>query len=202
MYSIDKMKKGEISSLFHYTGFMCIFIGLLMLLPIVVALIYGEIKYILPFIYSSLISLVLGVLLFVGFKKKGDLSLRGAMIFSTGIWLIASALSALPFYFSGDLSYIDGYFEAMSGYTTTGFSMYSNLNAVTYTMDFWRAFMQWLGGVGIIVLALTVLSSPGVNLMRLYSAEGREDRILPSIRNTARAILKVYVLYTVTAALK
>jgi trk system potassium uptake protein TrkH len=67
MYSIDKMKKGEISSLFHYTGFMCIFIGLLMLLPIVVALIYGEIKYILPFIYSSLISLVLGVLLFVGF---------------------------------------------------------------------------------------------------------------------------------------
>jgi len=197
MYSIDKMKKGEISSLFHYTGFMCIFIGLLMLLPIVVALIYGEIKYILPFIYSSLISLVLGVLLFVGFKKKGDLSLRGAMIFSTGIWLIASALSALPFYFSGDLSYIDGYFEAMSGYTTTGFSMYTNLNAVTYTMEFWRGFMQWLGGVGIIVLALTVLSSPGVNLMRLYSAEGREDRILPSIRNTARAILKVYVLYTV-----
>jgi trk system potassium uptake protein TrkH len=197
MYSIDKMRKGEVSSLFHYTGFMCIFIGILMLLPIVVAFIYGEGKYISPFIYSSLISLVIGVLLFKGFKKKADLSLRGAMIFSTVIWLIASALSALPFYFSGDLSYLDGYFEAMSGYTTTGFSMYTNLDTAAFTMDFWRAFMQWLGGVGIIVLALTVLSSPGVNLMRLYSAEGREDRILPSIRNTARAILKVYVLYTV-----
>jgi trk system potassium uptake protein len=197
MYSIDKMKKGEVSSLFHYTGFMCIFVGLLMLLPIAVAFIYGETKYILPFVYSSLISVVLGVLLFRGFKKKVDLSLRGAMIFSTVIWLIASALSALPFYFSGDLTYINGYFEAMSGYTTTGFSMYTNLDAAAFTMDFWRGFMQWLGGVGIIVLALTILTSPGVNLMRLYSAEGRDERILPSIRNTARAILKIYVLYTV-----
>jgi len=197
MYSIDKMKKGEVSSLFHYTGFMCIFLGLLMLLPIVVAFIYGEIKYILPFLYSSFITILLGLMLFKIFKKQTDLSLRGAMIFSTGIWLIACALSALPFYLSGDLSYLDGYFEAMSGYTTTGFTMYSNLDAAAFTMDFWRGFMQWLGGVGIIVLALTILSSPGVNIMRLYSAEGRDERILPSIRHTARTILYIYVLYTI-----
>ncbi len=197
MYSIDKMKKGEVSSLFHYTGFMCIFLGLLMLLPIVVALIYGENKYILPFLYSALISIIMGLVLYKFFKKQADLSLRGAMIFSTGIWLIACALSALPFYFSGDLSYLDGYFEAMSGYTTTGFSMYSNLDAAAFTMDFWRAFMQWLGGVGIIVLALTILSSPAVNIMRMYSAEGRDERILPSIRHTARTILYIYFLYTV-----
>jgi trk system potassium uptake protein TrkH len=197
LYSIDKMKKGEMSSLFHYTGFICIFLGLLMLLPIVVALIYGENKYILPFFYSSLISLVIGLVLYRIFKKQTNLSLRGAMIFSTGIWLITCALSALPFYFSGDLSYLDGYFEAMSGYTTTGFSMYTNLDTAAFTMDFWRAFMQWLGGVGIIVLALTILSSPAVNIMRLYTAEGREDRILPSIRHTARIILYIYVIYTI-----
>ena len=57
--------------------------------------------------------------------------------------------------------------------------------------------MQWLGGVGIIVLALTILSSPAVNIMRMYSAEGREERILPSIRHTARIILYIYLLYTV-----
>ena len=148
MYSMDKMKNGEVSSLFHYTGFMCIFLGLLMLLPIVVALIYGESKYILPFLYSSFISIIMGVLLFKGFKKQVDLSLRGAMVFSTSIWLVACALSALPFYFSGDLSYLDGYFEAMSGYTTTGFSMYINLDTTAFTMDFWRGFMQWLGGGG------------------------------------------------------
>ena len=197
MYSIDKIKRGEVSSLFHYTGFMCIFLGLLMLLPVVVALIYGENKYILPFVYSALISILAGLLLFIFFKKQTDLSLRGAMIFSTGIWLIACALSALPFYFSGDLSYLDGYFEAMSGYTTTGFSMYTNLDAAAFTMDFWRGFMQWLGGVGIIVLALTILSSPAVNIMRLYSAEGRDERILPSIRHTARTILYIYLLYTI-----
>ncbi len=197
MYKINKMKKGEVSSIFHYTGFMCIFLGLLMLLPIVVSLIYGENKYILPFIYSSFISTFIGFMLYKLFNKDADLSLRGAMIFSTSIWLVACALSALPFYFSGDLSYLDGYFEAMSGYTTTGFSMYTNLDAAAFTMDFWRAFMQWLGGVGIIVLALTILSSPAVNIMRMYSAEGRDERILPSIRHTARIILYIYFLYTI-----
>jgi trk system potassium uptake protein TrkH len=64
-------------------------------------------------------------------------------------------------------------------------------------MDFWRGFMQWLGGVGIIVMALTILSSPNVNIMRLYAAEGRDERILPSIRHTTRAILYIYVLYTI-----
>jgi trk system potassium uptake protein TrkH len=167
-----------------------------MLTPIVVALIYGEYKYILPFVYSSLISILFGIILFKIFNKEEELTLRGAMIFSTGIWLVACAFSALPFYFSGDLTYLEGYFEAMSGYTTTGFSMYLNLNAAAYTMDFWRGFMQWLGGVGIIVMALTILSSPNINIMRLYAAEGRDERILPSIRHTTRAILYVYVLYT------
>lgn len=77
-----------------------------MLIPIVVALIYGEYRYILPFIYSALISVVIGFALYRIFKKEEDLSLRGAMIFATAIWLVACALSALPFYFSGDLTYL------------------------------------------------------------------------------------------------
>lgn len=197
MHAVNKVKIGEIRSIFHYTGFICVLLGLLMLVPIVVALIYGENRYILPFIYSAVISIVIGFILYRLFKKDVDLSLKSSMIFSTGIWLVACALSALPFYFSGDLTYLDGYFEAMSGYTTTGFSMYTNLDAAAYTMDFWRGFMQWLGGVGIIVLALSILSSPAVNIMRMYSAEGRDERILPSIRHTARIILYIYFLYTV-----
>ena len=191
------VKLEELRSIFHYTGYICILLGLIMLLPIVVAVIYGESKYIPPFIYSSIISIIFGFLLYKIFKKEADLSLKGAMIFSTGIWLIVVALSALPFYISGDLTYLNGYFEAMSGYTTTGFSMYANLNIAAHTMDFWRGFMQWLGGIGIIVLALSILSSPSINIMRMYSAEGRDERIRPSIRRTARVILYIYVLYTV-----
>jgi trk/ktr system potassium uptake protein len=193
---VNNVKIGELHSIFHYSGYICILIGLIMLLPIVVAVIYGETKYVLPFVYSSLISIVSGFLLYKIFKKEADLSLKGAMIFSTGIWLVVVALSALPFYFSGDLSYLDGYFEAMSGYTTTGFSMYANLDTITFTMDFWRGFMQWLGGIGIIVLALSILSSPSINIMRMYSAEAREEKIRPSVRGTARIMIYVYLLYT------
>lgn len=172
-------------------------LAVVMLIPIVVALIYGEYNYISPFVYSAGISGVFGLLLFKLFPYDAVMSLKTAMILSTGIWLIVSALAALPFYFSGDLSFLDGYFEAMSGFTTTGFSMYPNLDAINYTMNFWRGFMQWLGGIGIIVLALTILSSSGVNIMRMYMAEGREERLAPSIRHTARIILTIYVIYTI-----
>ena len=195
MRSVHKLKKIELYSIIHYTGYICILLGLVMLVPIIVALIYGEYKYITPFIYSSIISLIIGILLFKSFDNKKEISIKSAMIFVTLIWLIGSAIAALPYYLSGDLSYFNAYFEAMSGFTTTGFSMY-NLDYASFTMNFWRAFTQWLGGIGIIVMALTILSSPAVNIMRMYSAEGREERLAPSIRHTSRIILYIYLLYT------
>ena len=197
MYSISRMNRREIYSIFHYTGYICILLGLIMLIPIPVSLIYNEYHYIVPFIYSAIVSILIGVPLYKFFKNNTELSLKGAMIFATGIWLIVCAIAALPFYFSGDLPYLDGYFEAMSGFTTTGFTMYPNLDIVSHTMDFWRGFTQWIGGLGIIVLALTILSSSGTNIMRMYTAEGREERILPSIRHTTRIILYIYIIYTV-----
>jgi trk system potassium uptake protein TrkH len=197
LYSINKLKRDETYSIIHYTGFICILLGLLMLVPVSVAMIYGEYHYIMPFIYSAVISIVLGVLLYKSFKNTQEISLKSAMIFATIIWLVASAIAALPFYFSGDLSYLNSYFEAISGLTTTGFSMYNNLDAVSYTMNFWRGFMQWFGGIGIIVMALTILSSPSINVMRMYSAEGREERLVPSIKHTTRIIVYIYLGYTV-----
>lgn len=201
MHSTTKLKISEIHSILHYTGYICVLLGIVMLIPILVALIYHETHYILPFIYSSIISIGFGALLFRVFSKDREISLKIAMVFSTGIWLIVCAIAALPFYFSGDLTYLNGYFEAMSGFTTTGFSMYSNLDTVSHTMDFWRAFMQWLGGIGIIVMALTVLSSSNINIMRMYSAEGRDERLAPSIRHTTRIILYIYLGYTVFSIL-
>lgn len=197
MYSMNKLKKSEAYSILHYTGYICILLGLLMLVPILVALIYHETSYVMPFIYSAIISVVFGFLLYYFFKNTREMSLKVAMIFATVIWLVGSAIAALPFYFSGDLSYLNGYFEAMSGFTTTGFTMYSNLDVVSYTMNFWRALMQWVGGIGIIVMGLVILSSPSVNIMRMYSAEGRDERLVPSIKHTSRIILYIYMGFTV-----
>ena len=200
MRSIHKLKINELYSIIHYTGYVCILLGIVMLIPILIAVLYGEYSKIMPFIYSSTISLILGIVLFMRFNIKKELSIKTAMIFVTIIWLIGSAIAALPYYFSGDLSYLNAYFEAMSGFTTTGFSMY-NLDYASFTMNFWRAFTQWLGGIGIIVMALTILSSPGVNIMRMYSAEGRGERLAPSIRHTSRIILYIYLLYTAISIL-
>jgi trk system potassium uptake protein TrkH len=127
------------------------------------------------------------------------MTLKSAMIFSTIIWLIACSIGALPYYFAGELSYLNAYFEAMSGFTTTGFSMYSNLDVVSYTINFWRAFTQWIGGLGIIFLLLVLLRSTGVDVMRLYLAEGREERLVPSIKHSTRIIVYIYLFFTAIA---
>lgn len=196
MHSVNKLSRGEIYSIFYYTGYICILLGLIMLIPIIIALIYNEHQLIIPFVYSTIISLLIGVPLYQYYKNKTELSLKSAMIFAAVIWLIGCALAALPYYLSGQLPYWDSYFEAMSGFTTTGFTMYPNLEAVPYAMQFWRGFTQWLGGIGIIVLVLTILTSPSINIMRMYAAEGRDERITPSIRHTTRIILYIYSLYT------
>jgi len=197
LYSLTTIRESQVSSLLHLTGRVCFLLGLFLLIPVLIALIYNEIDMILPFVYSSLLSIFVGILLYRGFPRKADISLKGAMIFSAWIWLVACALGALPYVFSGVLpSYLDAFFEIMSGFTTTGFTVIPNLDVIPYSINFWRAFTQWLGGIGIIVLALTVLASPGVSIMRLYLAEGREERLLPSIRHTTKIIIYIYLLYT------
>ncbi|AXV38648.1 MAG: TrkH family potassium uptake protein [Methanobacteriaceae archaeon] len=197
MHAAFRLNRRELYSIFHYTGWVLILLGIALILPIIVALIYNEGNYILPFLISSAISLVIGAILFKLFENKKEISLKSAMIFSTGIWLLVSALGALPYFLSGELSLLDSYFEAMSGFTTTGFSMIPNIDTIGYSLNFWRSFTQWLGGIGIIVLLLTVLSSPSVNIMRMYIAEAREERILPSIRHTTRIIFYIYTSFTI-----
>ncbi len=171
-------------------------LGAAMLVPILVSFIYNEPRYIAPFLSSAAVSAVIGFALVKIFKIETQITLKSAMVFSTIIWLIACALGALPYYISGELSYLNSYFEAMSGFTTTGFSMYSNLNAVSFTMNFWRAFTQWIGGLGIIFLLLALLRSTGADVMRLYLAEGREERLRPSIKHSTRVIIYIYVFFT------
>ncbi len=197
MQSIHRLSRREFNAILHLTGNVCLLLAVAMLIPLIVAVIYNEPRYFVPFIFSTIISAVIGFSLITFFKAKIKMTLKSAMIFSTIIWLVACALGALPYYFSGELTYINAYFEAMSGFTTTGFSMFSNLDTVSYTINFWRAFTQWIGGLGIIFLLLALLRSTGVDVMRLYLAEGREERLVPSIKHSTRIIVYIYLFFTV-----
>lgn len=199
MQRVHRLSRREIKTILHHIGNVCMLLAVAMLIPILISLIYNEPQYIAPFLYSAITSAVIGFSLFKLFKIELKMTLKSAMIFSTIIWLIACALGALPYYLSGELSYLNAYFEAMSGFTTTGFSMYSNLDAVSYTINFWRAFTQWIGGLGIIFLLLALLRSTGVDVMRLYLAEGREERLRPSIKHSTRIIVYIYISFTAIA---
>lgn len=196
MQRIHRLSGRESKTILHFTGNTLMLLAAAILIPIIVAIIYNEQRYIAPFLYSAVISAVIGFSLAKLFKAEMKMTLKSAMIFSTIIWLIACALGALPYYFSGELSYLNAYFEAMSGFTTTGFSMYANLDAVSYTINFWRGFTQWIGGLGIIFLLLALLRSTGVDVMRLYFAEGRVERLRPSIKHSTRIIVYIYLLFT------
>ena len=199
MKNIHRLSRRELKTILHYTGDVCLLLAFAMLIPLIVAFIYNEPKYFIPFIISAIVTAFIGLILSRLFKIEKKMTLKSAMIFSTFIWLIACALGALPYYLSGELSYLNSYFEAMSGFTTTGFSMYPNLDVVSYTINFWRSFTQWIGGLGIIFLLLALLRSTGVDVMRLYLAEGREERLVPSIKHSTKIIVYIYIFFTFVA---
>ncbi|OEC86247.1 MULTISPECIES: TrkH family potassium uptake protein [Methanobacterium] len=199
MQRVHRLSRREVKTILHYTGDVCMLLGAAMLVPILVSLIYNEPRYIVPFLSSAAISAVIGFTFVKLFKTEIKMTIKSAMVFSTAIWLIACALGALPYFFSGDLSYLNAYFEAMSGFTTTGFSMFSNIDAISYTINFWRAFTQWIGGLGIIFLLLAIFRSTGADVMRLYFAEGREERLRPSIKQSTRVVVYMYVSFTAIA---
>jgi len=115
-------------------------------------------------------------------------------------WLAAAALGAMPFYLSGAIpSFLDAYFEAMSGFTTTGSTILPDVELLGPGLLFWRSLIQWLGGMGIIVLSLAILPVLGVGGMQLFQAEvpgPTKDRLAPRVQDTARILWGVYVLFT------
>lgn len=196
MSTLNSIKSKDLSTIFHYTGQVCLILGIFLLIPIIVAVIYKEYDLGLAFLLSGIISISVGLLAIKLFKKY-EMSSKVAMIFSTLIWIVASFLGALPYFLSGELSFINAFFEAISGFTTTGFSMLNSIEAAGFSINFWRAFTQWVGGLGIIFTVIIVLRSSGTSILRLYKAEGRDEKIVPSIRNTSKIILYIYLALTV-----
>ncbi|MFC2143792.1 TrkH family potassium uptake protein [Candidatus Aenigmatarchaeota archaeon] len=162
------------------------------LVPIIVSLLYGEYSAISYFFLSFLVILLSGVLLERTFRTKKGAKFKEGMVIVALIWLVVTLISTIPFVMQAGMPFIDALFESMSAWTTTGFSLL-NLETTSYSILFWRSFLQWVGGIGIVVLALSGLFRTGNTL---YMVEGHE-RIRPNVVNAVKTIWWIYIFYTI-----
>jgi trk system potassium uptake protein TrkH len=123
--------------------------------------------------------------------------LRHAMIVAALGWVIVPLYSTIPFMALEGMPFIDSMFESVSGWSGTGLTMVIREDQLTRTIQFWRSLIQWIGGVGVIVLLISILARPGTGAYTLYKSEGRTEKIHPSVVATVKTIWKIFLIYTV-----
>jgi len=175
--------------------------GIFLILSSLVALYYHQDDF-LPLLLTGFGALIGGIAVAHPFRhEKGKLGRREGYFIVTTVWIVFSLVGALPFYISGYIpSFTDAFFETISGFTTTGASILIDIEALPYGLLFWRSLIQWLGGMGIIVLSLAVLPILGIGGMQLFIAEvpgPTKDKLHPRIQETAKRLWHLYLGYTV-----
>jgi trk system potassium uptake protein len=187
--------------IFYVAGTLILFFGLTMVVPLIFGIIYQDASR-KPLIVSMTVTTITGLLFNVIFRKSRAEFIRqreGMAIVALG-WTAVGFFGALPFYLAdGGWSFVDSFFESVSGFTTTGASIEANIEALSKGLLMWRSFIQWLGGMGIIVLSIAILPFLGVGGMQLYKAEVPSpvpDKLKPRIRDTAKILWKVYAIFS------
>lgn len=184
----------------HIIGWILIFEAAFMLLPTIVAVIYKEAHG-----YSFLITI--GICLLIGIplsrlkpKNKVFFAKEGFIAVALG-WIVMSIMGALPFYISGAIpSYVNALFEVISGFTTTGSSILSDIEALPYSMLFWRSFTHWIGGMGVLVFLLAILPMAGgesLHILRAESPGPSVGKLVPKIRTSSMLLYAIYLGMTV-----
>ena len=177
--------------------------AILLLLPMTAALAYHEST--LPFFWTILPLLILGGGLNRVKPRSGDLFAREGFVVVGLSWLLMSAFGALPFVFSGDIPhYVDALFETVSGFTTTGASILSDVEAVSRGCTFWRLFTHWVGGMGVLVFIAAILPVSGdhyIHVMRAEVPGPTVSKLVPRARKTARILYMIYLGLTILETL-
>lgn len=180
----------------YYLGKIIIGLGLFMLVPIMCALGFREIGPMFDFLIG------IGVTFFVGFVlvklcfTDKDLNWMQGMIIVSLSWLVAAILGAIPLYLSGHWnSYLDACFDAMSGFATTGLTLIQDLDHMSYTHNLWRHLIMFIGGQGIVIIALSLFVKGFSGAFKMYVGEARDERVLPNIIHTSRFIWLVSIVY-------
>lgn len=189
------------SFILNIIGMLILFLGICMIFPLFFGLYYKD-QGILPMMKSMVITIASGATLIICFRgvKVPYISHREGMAIVAIGWTAIGFFGAFPFYLGPEVeTFVDAFFESVSGFTTTGSSILTDIEAVSKGLLFWRSFIQWLGGMGIIVLSVAILPFLGVGGMQLYKAEVPSpvpDKLKPRIRDTAKVLWKVYALFS------
>ena len=189
-------------TVFFTFGLLQIVLGLSMIIPIIIQFIFNELDS--SFIGPSIICIIFGVLFFLSnFDHDKKLNLPQAFLLTTLSWLGIALFGALPFMFSNlELSITDSIFESMSGVTTTGSTVITNLNEAPKAILLWRAILQWLGGIGIILMAITLMPIMNVGGMQLFKVSSNDtaEKILPKSKQVSIRLLIIYSFLTISCA--
>ena len=173
----------------------------LMLFPLICAMLYGE-WYLLPaFLLPAALLAVLGFITSRKTPKNTTIFARDGLAIVALVWVLMSAFGALPFVISGEIpSFIDAFFETVSGFTTTGASILPAVEGLPNGILFWRSFTHWIGGMGVLVFLLSLLPLTGgshVNLMKAESPGPQVDKLVPKVQSTAKILYGIYFALTV-----
>jgi len=189
-------------TVFFTLGVLLIVLGFSMLVPITVQLIYNEFNS--TFIISSIITITFGILFFLAnIDHNRSLSTQQAFLLTALSWIGVAIFGSIPFIFSDlNLSITDAFFESMSGITTTGATIINNLSDTPKAILSWRAILQWLGGIGIIVMAITlmpIMNIGGMQLLKISSGDSSE-KILPKTKQISLRLVIIYFSLTLLCA--
>ena len=194
----------NVKSISRTVGLILLITGIFQLFPLLIAVIDHEPRNILAYIESLCLILLVGSALLL-FSRGGNRMFSAQEGFAaTGLsWIFMSAFGALPFFLSGQIpSYVDAFFEMVSGFTTTGASILTDVEALSRCNLFWRSFSHWLGGMGVLVFLLAVVpgarknGGTGIYLMRAESPGPSVDKLTPHLRQTAMILYGIYILLT------
>ena len=185
-------------TVFFAIGILLIILGAFMLIPFIVQLIYDEKNS--TFLSSAAVTVFIGILLVLAnLEESRKLNLQQAFLLTTLSWLSIALFGCIPFLLSNlNLSFVDSFFESMSGITTTGSTVIINLDNAPKGILIWRAILQWLGGIGVIVMAITILPLLNIGGMQLFRVKGSDttEKILPKTREVTIIISIIYLMLT------
>ncbi len=185
-------------TLFFTLGILQIILGIFMLIPIIAQFIYNEVDS--SFFGASIVTIIFGTLFFLSnLDHDKKLNLQQAFLLTALSWISIAVFGSLPFIFSSEnFSFTNAFFESMSGITTTGSTIITNLESMPKGILLWRAILQWLGGIGIIVMAITLMPIMNVGGMQLFKISNNDtsEKILPKSKEIAYRLIYIYSFLT------